>query len=342
MNQPDRREVSLPSADDLTAKTQIISKLHSQWVSHRTDSTQSVQGYVLEHDYAETNLRFNNLKGRDREVVDALCSAKSNEGQPLFVVCLLLLEKYESGSAEYEDYGYGSSGIGGMEEVHDSSTSTSLWIGPDDKQMKDFGLSVDLEECLLTDEAIEDLFGEDPVKEETEGYTDNAGPTIEHWCYRGAVAFWPKAKNLDVSTRAGLSFVVSCLNSAEDVDIPKLATGVVALLEQKKGKVDPAALRALLRAGDSTLATRAFKAISSIGDANLATEMVSMMKALKDDQLNAAALAALENTASLNSGISIVAHFLNLLALSGVESLVPSAREAIVRWAMVNAENLMS
>jgi len=176
----------------------------------------------------------------------------------------------------------------------------------------------------------------------TEGYADNAGPTIECWYYRGTVAFWPKAKNLDVSTRAGLSFVVSCLNSAEDVDIPKLATAVVALLEQKKGKVDPAALRALLRAGDSTLATRAFKAISSIGDTNLATEMVSMMKVFKDDQLNAAALAALENTASLNSGISIVAHFLNLLALSGVESLVPSAREAIVRWAMVNAENLMS
>ena len=73
--------------------------------------------------------------------MNTLRAAKDAEGQPLFVVCLVLLEKYESGSGEYEDYGYGGGGVGGVEEVHESSLGPCVWIGSDGKEMKKFLIS---------------------------------------------------------------------------------------------------------------------------------------------------------------------------------------------------------
>ena len=74
---------------------------------------------------------------------------------------------YESGSTEDEyGYGRGCGYHGGMDDVHESSTNASLWIGPDDTKIENFSLPFDPESCLLTDEAIEDLFDEDPDKEE--------------------------------------------------------------------------------------------------------------------------------------------------------------------------------
>ena len=76
--------------------------------------------------------------------------------------------------------------------------------------MRDFDLDFDPKACLLTDEHMDDIFGDDRDKEEEDG------DTIEYWYYRGAVVFWPVSKNIQVAKEAGQSFLLSCLNSAEE------------------------------------------------------------------------------------------------------------------------------
>ncbi|CAM9837120.1 unnamed protein product, partial [Heterosigma akashiwo] len=204
----------LPSACAITAQTQRLRKLANQW----GDLFHHTHGYLLEHDYTETNLHFASLKGRDKEVVNLLRGSRDANGNPLFVVCLMLISKHDTGSPADDGYGYeyhgrynSDKGDHTMDEVHDTQVDIDYWIGPDDKRMGKFGLDFDLEESLLTDEDTDDLFGDDPSRQEYESYTGNAGPTLQYWYYRGAVVFWPREMNIDIMKSAGLSFMLSYL-----------------------------------------------------------------------------------------------------------------------------------
>ncbi|CAB9501967.1 expressed unknown protein [Seminavis robusta] len=353
-SQGGQSSVALPCAEELTAHASTLRNLARQWNHEDSGISQDVLGYVLEHQYTETNLRFANLKGRDRAVVDTLRNARDSNGRPLFVVCLLLLQKWESGSAEDDGDNYyyhrrdRDNATYTMEEVHETTTSTCLWIGPNDEEMDEFNLDFDLQEALLADESLEDLFGEDPDREEAEGFTGNAGPTLEYWYYRGAVAFWPNSKNLDVSTKAGLPFLASSMSSVESSLVPAFAASVVSLLEQKKGSIDGDILTALLAAKDVNLMQRAFETIAWIKDKALATEMVEAMKTFQDSNLNSTALAVLERASSFKSsstraqGIDTAIVFLGLLAPNSLEPLIGEARETIIRGAMSDLQSFLT
>lgn len=87
-----------------------VQKLTSNW----NELFDHPLGYVLEHNYTETNLHFANLKGRDKEVVNFLRGSRDQSGNPLFVVCMMLVVKHESGQPETHGHsgyrcGYGDS-----------------------------------------------------------------------------------------------------------------------------------------------------------------------------------------------------------------------------------------
>ena len=174
---------------------------------------------MLEHNYTETNLYFTNLKGRDKEVVDFLRAVRGRDGNPLFVVCLMLIEKHESGEPESSgNYGnrrsYDSDSEGGdhtMAEVYETEIGVKHWIGPDGKNMNGFKLKFSIDDHLLTDEDAEDIFGEDPSSQEYESYTGNAGPTLDYWYHVASVVFWLRfgALNMKVLKSAGDSYMVS-------------------------------------------------------------------------------------------------------------------------------------
>lgn len=65
-------------------------ELSGQW---NTDTAPigSIQGYLLDHGYDETTLRFTDLEDRDKEIVEALRATCDANGEPMFVVCLVLL-----------------------------------------------------------------------------------------------------------------------------------------------------------------------------------------------------------------------------------------------------------
>jgi len=270
----------LPSACALTAQTQKLRNLVSHWDSLAL----SAHGYLLEHDYTERNLHFANLKGRDKEVVDFLMGSRDIDGNPLFVVCLMLIEKHDSGSAEDDRYyeysrrGYYSYDVGNhtMEEVHNSEVGIRHWIGPDDEPMNNFRLDFDLEESLLTVKDTEELFGDNPSREEYESYTGNAGPSLEYWYYRSAVVFWPRAMNVNIIKSAGVSYMLSYVKVAVPSEMLVICNQIVEQIEEKKIRVSSEILTTLCKINDDVLLVRLLKSCPCIPDAAFAQQLAKI------------------------------------------------------------------
>ena len=129
---------------------------------------------------------------------------------------LALLTFWESGSAEDDgDYGYGygrsrrrwydeeededdeeeddGGGLHEMGEVFESSLSAEHWSDSAGQSLPIGTLSVEEDE-LLDPESLREV---DP-EEEFEGYTGNAGMTLERWYRHAAIVLWPVRKHFDV------------------------------------------------------------------------------------------------------------------------------------------------
>ena len=140
----------------------------------------------LDHQYTQTNLSFNGLKGADKAMVDRLRSFKAagGNGLPLFRVSLLIYTKHESGQGSggggynhrryrrynrYDDDDYGNDD--NMEEVTDVDYTMDHIIGDDDNIQ-----DIEPRECLVgtgdeEDEEWDELFGgSSPDRKESEGY----------------------------------------------------------------------------------------------------------------------------------------------------------------------------
>ena len=230
----------LPSASALMEEQMRLQKLG--W-----ESKSVCHSYLLEHKYTQTNLRIANMKGRDRVVVDLLRSAKDADGNLLFTVSFVLIERWVSGSPSYEhessykrrryysddDESDDDDRSHVMEEVLDESTSIKLWLGPDGTPYCNSQLKKpsNLENSLLMDcHDLGDLFDEDddkPDEQQFEGYTGNAGPSLEYWYYRSAVVICPMQNMSKFANILGLKAMASICLVYKD-SLPPTLTGTVA------------------------------------------------------------------------------------------------------------------
>ncbi len=159
---------------------------------------------LLSHEYTPTNFSLQNLKGHDRPRAEALINASEQAG---YFASLALLTYYQNGQLEsdyyYDDYySYGNRGHkeesdnnGTMSEVYEEYTYIEHWdtthpgLGNLHLEEKDIIADLNLGEGKPTEKEEE---------EEEEGYTGNAGMTIEYWYHYGAVVLWPKNKHISI------------------------------------------------------------------------------------------------------------------------------------------------
>jgi hypothetical protein len=277
------------------------------------DDTPTKLVLPLEHAYTEA-LSFDGLKGRDEEVVAAL---QDNCGLDLHLV---LVEKYEMGSASggdggYEDdydryrgrrgyyhdddededdyddyddddYGRDDDGEGAIiDDVCESSITCKKWVA-EDGSISDFaGLSVDDDEECLGGEALFD--DKEPDRSEYEGYTGNAGPTLEQWYYACVCVMWPKSHSVAISCEAGFSGAVQLAArrlEAKAADAPVTLTKVTDYaLTHSTDRLVQAGLGELLQvavaAKDRTAAKRTMGIMQGPSSVQVADAMVASVKA---------------------------------------------------------------
>jgi hypothetical protein len=192
---------------------EAAAKLLREWAGEDAARRLAV---TLDHQYTQDGLVVDALKGADRAKAQVLFEAARRADCHAY---LALLTFHESGSAvdhggyyrrRRRHWGYGDeeefSGPHEMEEVFESSLTADHWSDRTGQRLP-FG-ALEIEEVELLDpEALLDVEPE----EQFEGYTGNAGMTLERWYRHAAVFIWPNRKHFDVLCDAGSANAVKSL-----------------------------------------------------------------------------------------------------------------------------------
>ena len=168
---------------------------------------------TMEHQYTQDGLAWDALKGADRAKARVLAEAALRAGCQAH---LALLTLWESGAAEYEDYsprrgkgrhrGEEDAGEHEMGEIFDTSLTADHWSSPTGDRPRFGTLPVEREE-VAPQESLRDVEPE----EDFEGYTGNAGMTLDRWYRHAAVLLWSDKRHFDVLCEAGSREAVPAL-----------------------------------------------------------------------------------------------------------------------------------
>jgi hypothetical protein len=163
---------------------------------------------TLEHQYTQEGLTWDALKGVDAVKAKVLAEAA---GRAECEAHLALLTFHESGSAEYTGGYRGGSryrrgyddedddeGPYEMGEVFDSELSAAHWSDSTGRRVPTG--EMDVEESELVDP---DALESGTPREEFEGYTGNAGMTLDRWYQHGAIFLWPRKRRFQITCRTG-------------------------------------------------------------------------------------------------------------------------------------------
>jgi hypothetical protein len=174
--------------------------------------------YLLDHEYTQKGLSWQALKNGDalraallRNVAERLdCE-----------IVLALADVHETWSCEddwkHGEYGYGRRRRGWharddendadeddsdedytLVDLCDSDVELRHWVSPSNKRVQAISGEVLSDEICFTKSSV-DLA---PFKSEHEGYTGNAGNTVDRWYHRAAVLIWPRTRTFAIRAKA--------------------------------------------------------------------------------------------------------------------------------------------
>jgi len=188
------------SPDDVSRKFEDLTE---EW-KNQSDSPEKMV-LKLDHEYTNTNLSFDKLKGTDKQVVDFLKSLIGKDSkEPLLNMALCLLDRHVTGSGDdngesyyrnrHWGHRYDDHADVGMVEILSDEIEVSTWVSA-----ADFGqLDVVLEDELIGEyRKPSEIFGK-KYKREYEGYQGNYAGTLEYWYKAAVLVFWPKSRDFEL------------------------------------------------------------------------------------------------------------------------------------------------
>ncbi|KAH6672517.1 hypothetical protein B0J14DRAFT_74998 [Halenospora varia] len=177
------------NTDKSMAKLRAILSDWQEGLDESNDELLTPLAFLFEHQYTDTSLCFNGLKGNDRQVATYLRQACDE-----FKFCLYLANfdrTIEGGCDEDEGWGGGSDFHEIIEEC-DRSTSLKRVVQLDGTEVaKDMDYSEDLFTRL---DPFEDV---DPDDEDYSGFTGNEGVSTTHFYHRTVAILLPKCHRVE-------------------------------------------------------------------------------------------------------------------------------------------------
>ncbi len=147
---------------------------------------------LLEHRYTEANLSLRQLKNNDRARGEALIAAATEAGLRAHLALVTFHQMGElEGGNHWNDRYSSSSEKETMGEVYEESLTIDHWRNAKDRKEPLGSWFVTSQKILATEEIGQG----DPHEKIAEGYTGNAGCTMDYWYHRAAVVLWhPEAE----------------------------------------------------------------------------------------------------------------------------------------------------
>ncbi len=167
--------------------------------------------FVLEHQYTQHGLQLDLLKGADRILGTLLEEAAEKSHCQLFLAQLerqWVQEAYDEWDREYDYENRRLSRRGRLQygSTIDDTVTGKEWVDGNGKKQPWGEIQLDLA-ALVSAERIEDW---EPTSEDYEGYTGNAGNTIDRWYHRSVVAIWHRDYHFEIIVQ---SRTLNCLPS---------------------------------------------------------------------------------------------------------------------------------
>ena len=196
---------------------ETVAAVLRDWCATKDENSPEKLAITLDHQYSQDGLAWDALKGVDRAKAQVIRYAARQAGCKAY---LALLTFWQTGSAEYSGSGvYSSRGSrwhddGGeepsnyvMEDLIDSSLTAEHWLDDEDQRLEIGSMSV-AEDEVVPEESLMEVEPE----EEFEGYTGNAGMTLERWYRHAAIFIWPEKRHFQILCNCGSQSASSALN----------------------------------------------------------------------------------------------------------------------------------
>jgi len=171
--------------------------------------------FAMEHQYTERGLSDSLLKGTDRSLFDLVVPVAQETDCHIHLahVSRHLLQFADDGSFDaWDRYGRQSRSRTGREleigETYEDELLGTQWTDISGKKQPwgDLPLKVT---SIVSEIPIDDW---KPTSEEYEGYTGNAGNTLDRWYHRTAIVLWPRIQHYNVLASAGHETCIPLFN----------------------------------------------------------------------------------------------------------------------------------
>lgn len=91
-----------------------------------------------------------------------------------------------------------------LTDLIESQIELRHWVTPGRRKVECISVPVDDREVCYTRPSVHC----EPFESEHEGYTGNAGNTVDHWYHRAAIVMWPRAHNFVIRAKASASWAI--------------------------------------------------------------------------------------------------------------------------------------
>ncbi len=201
------------------APADVLTKSIKSWVA-----TQPAKPLVfaLEHHYTQRGLSLDLLKGADRQLAELVVPAAEKAGclVHLAQVSRHLLQFADDGSFERGYYrGYRSRHEIEIGETYEDELKGAQWTDIHGRKQPWGEIALELS-AIVSSIPIDDW---KPTSEEFEGYTGNAGNTLDRWYHRSAIVLWHRDHHFDVVASCGAAVSMPLFRSmtAKPAKTPK-------------------------------------------------------------------------------------------------------------------------
>lgn len=205
-----------PGGEDTTGSpTGLVEDLASSIRSWTAEHKANPLAFALEHHYTERGLSLDLLKGADRALADLVLSAADKADA---VAYLSQVSRHLSQYADDGSYDWGApSRYARRGRQHDLEIGETY---EDDLVADQFvdaeGESSPFGKIPLQPSAVVSSIPIDdwtPTTEEYEGYTGNAGNTLDRWYHRSAIVVWARDDHFDVVSGGGVDACIPLFSS---------------------------------------------------------------------------------------------------------------------------------
>lgn len=216
---PEHRKSSATTSP--AAHVDVLTESIKSWVARRPGEPLI---FALEHHYTQRGLSLDLFKGGDRKLADLVVAAADKAD------CLVHLAQVERHLQQWADDG--SFGRGDLHrydrtprsaiqigETYEDELFGTQWTNLQGKQQPLSGIAL-AASAIVSSTPLDDW---KPTSEDFEGYTGNAGNTLDRWYHRSVVVVWHREHHFNVVASSGvfISVPLFCSMAAKLAKSPK-------------------------------------------------------------------------------------------------------------------------